>query len=50
MAKYPVPPVPELARAWGSTVDEMVNWWQAYYDRNPVPWNYIHTYALISGL
>ncbi len=36
-----MPPVPELARAGGSTVDEMVGWWQAYYDRDPVPWNYV---------
>ncbi len=41
MPKFPVPPVPELARAGGSTVDEMVSWWLAYYDRKPVPWNYL---------
>lgn len=41
MAHYPVPSVPELARAGGSTVDEMVSWWQAYYGREPVPWNYV---------
>lgn len=41
MPKFPVPPVTELSRAEGSTVDEMFAWWTAYYDRNPVPWNYL---------
>lgn len=41
MPKFPVPPVPDLARAAGSTVGEMSDWWLAYYDRDPVPWNYV---------
>lgn len=41
MRKYPVPPVPDLARAAGATVEEMLAWWLTYYDRDPVPWNYV---------
>ena len=41
MRRYPVPPVPELARAGGSTVEEMVSWWLVYYDSEPVRWNYL---------
>jgi hypothetical protein len=32
--------VPELARAEGSTRDEMISYWLAYYDSDNVPWNY----------
>ena len=41
MPNYPVPPVPDLARAGGSTVDEMFGWWLAYYNRDPAPFNYV---------
>jgi len=39
MSSLPVPPVPDLARVGGSTVDEAYAWFLAYYDRDPVPWN-----------
>lgn len=41
MTIYPEPAVPDLARAEGSTVDEMVSWWLAYYDATPAPFNYV---------
>lgn len=41
MTKLPVPPVPELARAEGSTRDEMISYWLSYYDANSTPWNYL---------
>lgn len=41
MPKYPVPAVPDLARAQGSTVDEMCSWWLSYYDQPDIPWNYV---------
>jgi hypothetical protein len=40
MPKFPVPPVPDLARAEGATVEEMLRWWLVYYNIDPVPWNY----------
>jgi hypothetical protein len=36
----PTPPLPELARAEGSTVSEMGEWFVHYYNTRPVPWNY----------
>lgn len=41
MAKYPVPPVPDLARAGGATVEEMFAWWLGYYGRDSAPFNYV---------
>jgi hypothetical protein len=41
MASLPVPPVPDLARVGGSTVDEAYAWFLAYYEREAVPWNYL---------
>jgi hypothetical protein len=36
----PVPAVPDLARAAGSTRDEVISWFLVYYDTASVPWNY----------
>jgi hypothetical protein len=47
MLKYPVPPVPELARAAGGTVEEMFGWWLTYYDRDPAPFNYVRGTKII---
>lgn len=41
MASLPVPPVPDLARVEGATVEEAYAWFVAYYEREAVPWNYL---------
>ena len=41
MTNFPIPPVPELARAEGSSRDEMISYWLAYYAADNVPWNYL---------
>ena len=41
MQKLPVPPVPDLARIEGSTVDEAFAWLMEYYTEKRVPWNYL---------
>src|SRR5690348_6908136 len=40
MINVPVPPVPDLARIGGRTVDEMIAWLVEYYDTASIPWNY----------
>ena len=40
MIKLPTPPVPDLARAEGNTVDEIIRWFLVYYDADVVPWSY----------
>lgn len=40
MMSLPIPPVPELARATGTTRDELISYFLAYYDSDTVPWNY----------
>jgi len=41
MPTFPVPPVPDLARIEGTTVDEMFQWLLVYYNGSSVPWNYV---------
>jgi len=38
--ELPTPPVPELARAKGSTVSELTDWFVEYYNRAGAPFNY----------
>ena len=41
MSNFSTPPVTDLARIAGSTVDEMVEWLIVYYNGPDIPWNYI---------
>lgn len=36
----PTPPLPELARASGETVEELSSWFISYFDSHPAPFNY----------
>ena len=38
--KQPTPPVPDLARAKGETVPELVEWFVDYHEEGGCPWNY----------
>jgi hypothetical protein len=38
--KLPTPPVPDLARAKGGTVPELVDWFVDYYNQGGAPFNY----------
>ena len=41
MTKLPIPAIPDLARARGSTRDELISWFLTYYDEGGGPWNYL---------
>ena len=41
MPDFPTPPVTDLARIGGFTIEEMVDWLIGYYNRPDIPWNYI---------
>jgi hypothetical protein len=38
--RLPPPPVPDLARVKGETVDDAILWLTEYYEENGCPWNY----------
>ena len=40
MTNLVVPPVPDLARIEGSTVEEAFHWLIGYYERDLIPWSY----------
>ncbi|MDO9440920.1 MAG: hypothetical protein Q7T73_08520 [Beijerinckiaceae bacterium] len=40
MKKLPTPNLPDLARLWGESRDELITSLIAYYSQDPVPWNY----------
>ncbi len=40
MTNLPIPTVPDLARARGTTRDQLTDWFLTYYDTDGAPWNY----------
>jgi len=40
MSKLPTPPVPDICRAEGETVPELVSWFVHYFEEESCPWNY----------
>ena len=40
MIRLPIPAVPDLARAKGTTRDELITWFFTYYGEGGASWNY----------
>lgn len=45
----PTPPVPDIARARGETVREMVEWWVDYFNTESAPFNYRRSTRAVHG-
>lgn len=41
MTNLPIPAVPDLARANGQTLNELIDWLRLYYEANTAPFNYL---------